>query len=70
MQGIEDRIRQRMADREVSVNALAEASAIPRMTLTRRLNDPATLALSEVDRIAAALGTTAHWLLTGAEDAA
>lgn len=69
MHGIDNRIRQRMTDTGTSVKALSEATAIPRMTLSRRLVDPDTLALAEVDRIAAALETTALWLLTGLDAA-
>lgn len=65
MQGIDNRIRERMDTLAVSVNALAETSAIPRMTLTRRLTDPATLTLSEVDRIAEALSVSSLYLMTG-----
>ena len=63
-----DRIRERMASADFSVNSLADAAAIPRMTLTRRLADPTTLTLAELDRIATALGTTSLYLTTGATE--
>lgn len=56
MQYIADRIEAGMAAREFSVSRLAEASLIPRMTLSRRLADPATFTLAELERIASALG--------------
>lgn len=60
-----NRIRERMEALDVSVNALAEAAAIPRMTLTRRLVDPSALTLAEIERIAEALDTTALFIMTG-----
>lgn len=67
MQATSTRIQQRMADLDIRVSALAESTTIPRMTLTRRLNEPAALTLSELDRIAAALEVSPLWLLTGGE---
>lgn len=60
-----NRIRSRMQELSLSVAALAESAAIPRMTLSRRLADPATLTLAEVDRIAASLNVDPTWLLVG-----
>lgn len=41
-----------------NISTLAEAAAIPRMTLTRRLANPASFTLQELDRIAKVLGVT------------
>lgn len=70
MQGTKDRIERHMDATGHTVTSLADATAIPRMTLTRRLTDPSTLTLAEVERIAGALDVTALYLLTGSEDAA
>lgn len=70
MQEVETRIRERMTSQNITVKALAESTAIPRMTLSRRLVDPASLTLSELERIAAALDTSAIYLATGCEVAA
>lgn len=69
MQGTDNRIRHRMAEVDISVNALADATAIPRMTLTRRLADPSGLTFGELERIADALDVSALYLLTGDEAA-
>lgn len=65
MQDIAERIKDRMEDLGFSVNSLADETAIPRMTLTRRIADPTSLTLAEVDRLARALGTTSLFLATG-----
>lgn len=70
MQEVADRIRDRMTACRFTVKALADTTAIPRMTLTRRLTDPASLTLNELERIATALDTSAVYLATGIEDAA
>ena len=70
MQEVADRIRTRMAAREITVKALADTTAIPRMTLTRRLTDPSSLTLNELERIATALDTSAVELYVGAGVAA
>lgn len=70
MQHVTDRIRQRMDACSLTVKALAETTAIPRMTLSRRLVDPSSLTLSELERIAAALDTSPLYLATGVELAA
>jgi plasmid maintenance system antidote protein VapI len=54
----------------ITVKALADTTAIPRMTLTRRLTDPSSLTLNELERIATALDTSAIYLATGHGDAA
>lgn len=59
-----------MTELKISVKALADTTAIPRMTLTRRLTDPASLTLNELERIAAALDTSPIFLATGQGDAA
>lgn len=69
-QVVERRIRDRMTELKISVKALADTTAIPRMTLTRRLTDPASLTLNELERIAAALDTSPIFLATGQGDAA
>lgn len=56
MQQITDRIRAEMAANGLSVSGLSRKTAIPRVTLIRRLADPTTMTLSEVSRIAEALG--------------
>lgn len=48
-------IRSQLAAHDLSVAALAEATGIPRMTLTRRLADPGSFTLSELSRVAAVL---------------
>lgn len=65
MQATADRIKDQMTALGLSVNSLAEETAIPRMTLTRRLADPASLTLAEIDRLAVALDTSSLWLTTG-----
>lgn len=62
-----DRIRGLMEDSGTSVKGLAEATAIPRVTLSRRLANPADFTLAEIDRIATALGVSPIYLLTGSE---
>lgn len=69
MQQVADRIQDRMTARNITVKALADTAAIPRMTLTRRLTDPSSLTLNELERIATALDTSAIYLATG-QDAA
>ena len=59
-----------MTARHVTVKALADTAAIPRMTLTRRLADPSSLTLNELERIASALDTSPIELYVGHEDAA
>lgn len=54
----------------MTVKSLAEATAIPRMTLSRRLTDPRSLTLEELERIATALDTSPIYLSTGRGDAA
>ena len=49
-------IREQMKQAKHSENSLAEATGIPRVTLRRRLADPEDLTLSEVTRIALAVG--------------
>lgn len=63
------RISGLMEESGLSVKALAEATAIPRVTLSRRLADPSTFTLAELERVAAALKVTPLFLLTG-KDAA
>jgi transcriptional regulator with XRE-family HTH domain len=55
MDTAQERISSLMEERGLTVKALAERAGIPRMTLTRRLADPRTFTLGEVDRIAAVL---------------
>jgi transcriptional regulator with XRE-family HTH domain len=70
MQQVSRRIRSRMVARRLTVKALSEITAIPRMTLSRRLTDPSSLTLNELERIAGALDTSPVYLATGSEDAA
>lgn len=65
MPDTEKRIRNRMTAMGLSENALADRTAIPRMTLRRRLTDPKTLTLDEAERICDVLGVTGPWLLFG-----
>lgn len=65
MQAAAERIKDLMTSLGISVSSLADQTAIPRMTLTRRLADPANLTLAEIDRIATALETTSLYLTTG-----
>lgn len=60
-----DRIRGLMEASGTSVKGLAEATAIPRVTLSRRLATPSDFTLAELDRIAAALGVTTMYLMLG-----
>lgn len=57
------RIREQMQAAGISVNALADATAIPRMTLTRRLARPDTFTLTEIERVATALNVRVSWIL-------
>lgn len=70
MHEVSMRIRQRMEELRFSVKSLGDTTAIPRMTLTRRLADPSTLTLNELERIATALDTSPLYLATGHEVAA
>lgn len=70
MQEVATRIRERLDARAMTVKALAEATAIPRMTLSRRLTDPRSMTLEELERIAIALDTSPIYLSTGQDDAA
>ena len=70
MQQVASRIRDRMTALDISVKALSDMAAIPRMTLTRRLTDPASLTLNELERIADVLQTSPVFLATGVEAAA
>ena len=54
-----------LQQREISVAALAEATGIPRSTLTRRLDCKASFRVNELDEIAAYLGTTTEALIYG-----
>lgn len=62
MDQITARIEALRLARGLSETQLATASAIPRMTFRRRLIDPASFTVSELDRVAAALETTAAYL--------
>ena len=57
-QAITDRIEALRESKGLSVPALATASGIPRVTLTRRLQNPDTFTLAELSRLAEALETT------------
>lgn len=66
MHHITDRIEaKRLAD-GISVASLAEKTAIPRQTLTRRLSDPASFTLTEITRVADVLGLDPADLMRGA----
>lgn len=53
----------------LSESRLADDSAIPRTTFKRRLIDPGTFTLGEMERLAGVLGTDPGWLWHG-DDAA
>lgn len=53
----------------LSESRLADDSAIPRTTFKRRMVNPATFTLAEVERIAGVLGVNPGWLWLG-DDAA
>jgi transcriptional regulator with XRE-family HTH domain len=62
MDQITARIEALRLARGLSETQLATASAISRMTFRRRLVDPTSFTVSELERVAAALGTTAAHL--------
>lgn len=66
---ISERIEAQRVAAGLSETQLATESAIPRMTLKRRLLDPTGFKLSELERIANVLDVKVSWLL-GYEDAA
>ena len=53
----------------LSETRLADNSAIPRTTFKRRLVNPASFTLAEVERLAEALSTDPGWLWRGDEAA-
>jgi len=69
MQHIAERIQARRTDLGLSETQLATASGIARMTLKRRLVDPAAFTLDELERVATVLGTTAESLILAGEAA-
>lgn len=69
MDHIASRIIELRTSLGISETALADTCAIPRTTFKRRLVDPRTITLAELDRLADALNTTPEWLWFG-EDAA
>jgi transcriptional regulator with XRE-family HTH domain len=66
MHPITIRIEALMRAQDLSVLRLAEDSSIPRMTLTRRLAMPETFKVSELARIAGALGVSMDELIGAA----
>ena len=62
MDQITSRIEAIRLARGLSETELATVSAIPRMTFRRRLVDPASFTVSELERVARALSTTAGFL--------
>jgi hypothetical protein len=65
MTHIQDRIEAARQTAGLSHSGLAEKAGIPRMTLSRRMVDPATFTIGELERIAAVLGTTVEALVFG-----
>lgn len=55
MSALSAALRSRMTNLGVSENALADRAAIPRSTLHRRLADPRSFYLDEIERVADAL---------------
>jgi transcriptional regulator with XRE-family HTH domain len=70
MPDTEKRIRNRMTAMGLSENQLADRTAIPRMTLRRRLANPKSLTLAETERICDVLHCSAPWLIFGINTAA
>lgn len=62
-------ITHRMEATDTSLLQLSRDTDIPRSTLQRRLRTGRGLQLEEINRIAAALGTTASQIITQAEAA-
>lgn len=62
---IATRITELMTARGMSETRLATESAIPRMTFRRRLVDPTSFTVAEIERVAAALDVTPQWLILG-----
>lgn len=62
-------ITHQMETTSTSLLQLSETTGIPRSTLQRRLRTGRGLQLDEINRIAAALGTTASQIITQAEAA-
>lgn len=69
MEQITTRIKALREAAGLSESRLADNSAIPRTTFKRRLVNPATFTLAEVERLAKVLGTDPGWLWRG-DDAA
>ena len=62
-------IEAQMAATDTTILQLSKDADIPRSTLQRRLRTGRGLQLEEINRIAAALGTTASQIITQAEAA-
>lgn len=62
-------IEAQMAATDTTILQLSKEADIPRSTLQRRLRTGRGLQLEEINRIAAALGTTASQIITQAEAA-
>jgi transcriptional regulator with XRE-family HTH domain len=63
---VADGVQRRMTARGLSQNALARAAGMPPTLLHRSLNRERELRLSEVERIADALGVGVVWLIRSA----
>jgi transcriptional regulator with XRE-family HTH domain len=66
MQHIPHRIEAARTAHDLSLTQLAERSGVPRQTLSRRLVDPESFTLGELERIAIVLDTTTESLLLDA----
>lgn len=54
---IAERITRQMSELGLSIRSLATETGIPHVTLTRRLREPGTFKLIELERLSDALGT-------------
>lgn len=67
MTTISERIEARMAELGLSETQTATEAAMARMTFKRRLVDPMTMTVGELERLASALDTNVLWLTFGDE---
>lgn len=67
-QGAATWIRDQIARTSTSVNALADATHIPRVTLIRRLDGTTPFSIDELRRIAHHFGVSASDIVTAAEN--
>jgi transcriptional regulator with XRE-family HTH domain len=65
MQQITSRIEAAMESLDLSLTRLAEQSGVPRQTLARRLLDPSSFSLGELEAIARVLNSSTEALVFG-----